>query len=488
MRFSNSVGAAATLVALAAPAKALLYNVSLNSQVRMAFDGQTGMTVSWNTYEQLSSPTVMWGSSPDQLVNKATSDVSITYATSLTYDNHVTISGLKPNTKYYYMPLDMLKDQYTRAPYSFTTGRVAGDMTPYTAAVVIDLGTVGAEGLSTTPESGVAANNLLKPGQQTTIASMAKSADSYEFVVHPGDMAYADYWLKEEYTGYINVSMADGYKAYESILDAFYDELTPVTTQKPYMVGPGNHEANCDNGGYKTWNTSICVPGQLNFTGYINHFRMPSEKSGGVGNFWYSYDHGMTHYVIVDMETDFGNGISGPSEPISGPFGQTNEQYNWLENDLKSVDRSVTPWLVVFGHRPWYTSGALCLECQEAFEPLFDQYNVDLYMSGHNHYYERIAPIANNVTDPNELNNPSAPWHIINGAAGHWGGLDSFDTTMQNYSRFGLDSTEGIYGWSKLTFHNCTHMTHEYVASVNGTVLDTATLYKQRTCDSTCDA
>jgi len=93
---------------------------------------------------------------------------------------------------------------------------------------------------------------------------------------------------------------------YESILNGYYDEMTPITQKKPYMVGPGNHEANCDNGGTGGYNVSICMPGQTNFTGYINHFRMPSSESGGTGNFWYSFDYGMTHYVQFDTETDLG--------------------------------------------------------------------------------------------------------------------------------------------------------------------------------------
>jgi len=71
-------------------------------------------------------------------------------------------------------------------------------------------------------------------------------------------------------------------------------------------VGPGNHEANCDNGGTGAYTASICMPGQTNFTGYRNHFRMPSSESGGVENFWYSFDFGMTHYVQFDTETDLG--------------------------------------------------------------------------------------------------------------------------------------------------------------------------------------
>lgn len=30
------------------------------------------------------------------------------------------------------------------------------------------------------------------------------------------------------------------------------------------------------------------------------------------------------------------------------------EQYKWLKNDLKAVDRSQTPWLIAFMHAPWW--------------------------------------------------------------------------------------------------------------------------------------
>jgi acid phosphatase type 7 len=287
--------------------------------------------------------------------------------------------------------------------------------------------------------------------------------------------------------------LEEGYKAYESILDDFYDQMTPITTVKPYMVGPGNHEANCDNGGTGPYTTSICMPGQMNFTGYRNHFRMPSDESGGLENFWYSYDSGMVHYIQIDTETDLGHGLVGPDEPLggtedSGPFGLMNQQIDWLTNDLASVDRSRTPWVVVTGHRPWYSSGSICPNCSTAFEPLFLKYGVDLYMAGHFHVYERMAPIANNVTDPNELNNPSAPWYIVNGAAGHYDGLDSFTLPYPDYHRFGLQTTDGIYGWSKLTFHNCTHMTQSFIASNNGSVLDSATLYKNRVCGNSSNS
>lgn len=115
------------------------------------------------------------------------------------------------------------------------------------------------------------------------------------------------------------------------------------------------------------------------------------------------------------------------------------------------------------------------------FEPLFLKYGVDLVLSGHTHFYERNAPIRVFDADPNGLNNPSAPWYITNGAAGHYDGLDSYVSPLQPYSQFAQDSA---YGWSKLMFHNCTHLTHQFISSSNGTVLDTATLFKKRQCGS----
>lgn len=276
--------------------------------------------------------------------------------------------------------------------------------------------------------------------------------------------------------------------------------MTVVTTTKPYMVGPGNHESNCDNGGTTdaskniTYTDSICMPGQTNFTGYINHFRMPSTESAGTGNFWYSFDHGMAHYIQLDTETDLGHGFIGNDEiggsegDGSGPFNSImNAQTDWLAADLAAVNRTATPWVIVAGHRPWYlshanASGTICWSCKDVFEPLLIQYKVDLVLSGHSHVYQRNAPLANGVVDPNELNNPSAPWYITNGAAGHYDGLDALQVPYQKYQRFGLDTTNATYGWSKLTFHNCTHLTHDFVASANGSIMDTATLYKNRTC------
>ena len=51
----------------------------------------------------------------------------------------------------------------------------------------------------------------------------------------------------------------------------------------------------------------------------------------------------MVHMVMLSTEHDY-----RPGSP----------QYVWLENDLKSVDRTKTPFIMVGGHRPMYCSEA----------------------------------------------------------------------------------------------------------------------------------
>ncbi|OZJ01427.1 hypothetical protein BZG36_05750 [Bifiguratus adelaidae] len=460
---------------------------------RLAYAGPRGMTVSWNTFAKIDKPLVKYSQNPHKLTQDAKGN-SVIYPTSRTWNHHVTLQDLKPNTKYYYTVTgENCHECPENEVYSFSTSLPAGDKTPYSIAVVVDLGLMGPQGLST--KVGTGAANPLGPNDTNTIQSLVQNIDSYDFLWHTGDIAYADYWLKEEIQGYLsNTTLTGGAELYETMLESFYDEMQPISSVKPYMVGPGNHEANCDNGGTTdpvhniTYTYDICLPGQLNFTGYINHFRMPSKESNGVGNFWYSWDHGLVHYIQLDTETDLGNGIlapdapGGPEDENSGPFGSyPNEQVDWLAKDLASVDRSVTPWIVVGAHRPWYASyanksSAICTVCKNAFEPLLNKYEVDLVMHGHIHFYERNAPMKNGVVDPNELNNPSSPWYIVNGAAGHYDGLDPLQYPIQNYSRY---TTDQAYGWSRITVHNATHLTQEFVASRNNTVLDSATLYKE---------
>lgn len=68
-------------------------------------------------------------------------------------------------------------------------------------------------------------------------------------------------------------------------------------------------------------------------------------------------------------------------------FVETGEQYKWLEQDLASVDRSLTPWLIALTHPPWYNSYKSHyreFECmRQSMEEILYKHGVDLVIHGH---------------------------------------------------------------------------------------------------------
>jgi hypothetical protein len=94
-----------------------------------------------------------------------------------------------------------------------------------------------------------------------------------------------------------------------------------------------------------------------------------------------------------------------------------------LAADLAAVNRTLTPWVIVGVHRPWYVTGDEgAPDQQAAFEDIIYEGGVDMVLHGHKHFFNRHHPLYKGVVDPNGLDNPKAPLYIVNGAAGHWQG------------------------------------------------------------------
>ncbi len=93
----------------------------------------------------------------------------------------------------------------------------------------------------------------------------------------------------------------------------------------------------------------------------------------------------MVHMIMISTEHDFTKG---------------SEQVKWLENDLKNVDRSKTPWVMIGGHRPMYNSQKCCsileigTHMAEGMEDLLLKYKVDLALWAHQHSYERTCKVS----------------------------------------------------------------------------------------------
>ncbi|KAI7371250.1 Acid [Hortaea werneckii] len=329
---------------------------------------------------------------------------------------------------------------------------------------------------------------------------------------------------------------------YESNWDLWQQWMNVIGMKIPYMVLPGNHDDTCAAGFDGPNNTLTaylnsnetnstaedtlltyysCPPSQRNFTAYDHRFRMPGDESGGRANFWYSFDYGLAHFISIDGETDFAYSPQWPfvrdtsgNETLptrnetfvtdSGPFGYINgswkdnkayEQWNWLKKDLESIDRSKTPWVIAMSHRPMYSSEVSSYQpnVRNAFQKLLMDNNVDAYLAGHVHWYERLWPLTSNgsidhaaIIDNNtyHVNEGVSMTHLINGAAGN---VESHSTLPWNET---LDITavlnQHYYGYSKLTFHNESVATWQYILGVDGSVGDELTLIKSGAPSSNC--
>jgi hypothetical protein len=67
-------------------------------------------------------------------------------------------------------------------------------------------------------------------------------------------------------------------------------------------------------------------------------------------------------------------------------------QLQWLEKELAA---SGSDWKIVYFHHPIYSSGGRHgsdTALRDQLEPLFLKYGVDIVLSGHEHFYERLKP------------------------------------------------------------------------------------------------
>ncbi|KUI65278.1 Acid phosphatase [Cytospora mali] len=461
-------------------------------QARLAISGANSVSVGWNTYEELDKPCVKYGTSSNSLNKESCSNISVTYNTSRTWSNTVILNDLTAGTTYYYKIVST-----NSTVESFMSPRTPGDKTPFTTSVVIDLGVYGADGYTikgdmskrdTIPTVDPSLNH-------TTIGRLADNFNEYEWVLHPGDFGYADDW-------YLNPdNVLDGTNAYEAILEEFYNQLSPISSRKVYMASPGNHEADCEELGTLTIE-AVCPEGQKNFTDFRVRFgqNMPTAFGSTSSNnaakvnankakmlanppFWYSFEYGMVHVTMIDTETDFTNAPDlpyGSSELDGGNFGYTGQQVDFFEADLASVDRTVTPWLIVAGHRPWYSTGGrsnICSACQDAFEPLMYKYGVDLGVFGHVHNSQRFAPVNNSIVDPAGMDNPKSPMYIIAGGAGNIEGATPVGSNISS-NRFAYAED---FAYATLTFADENNLEINFLRSSTGEILDTSTLYKSHT-------
>ncbi|CAL1378351.1 unnamed protein product [Linum trigynum] len=199
----------------------------------------------------------------------------------------------------------------------------------------------------------------------------------YDLLLLPGDLSYAN--------------------STQPLWDSFGRLVEPLASRRPWMVTEGNHEKE-----------SYLVGEAESFKAYNARWLMPHKQSASTSNLYYSFDVAGAHVIMLSSSTEFRSG---------------SDQYAWLATDLARIDRTMTPWVFVSLHTPWYNTNDGRQGDGEgmraAMEELLYEARVDVVFAGHIHAYERFTRIYDNKA------NSLGPVYITIGTGGCHSGVYS---------------------------------------------------------------
>ncbi|NUR61946.1 MAG: metallophosphoesterase family protein [Catenulispora sp.] len=290
------------------------------------------------------------------------------------YVHHARIRGLRPDTAYVYSALHdgVLPDSAAfrtapsgRKPFTFTSfGDQATPTTTWSPAA--------AGGYTSVPAT------VASPASADVVAGIEQVAPLFHLL--NGDLCYAN----------IN---PDRLRTWE----AFFQNNTRSARFRPWMPAAGNHENEKGNGplGFSAFQTRFALP--------------PNGEDAEFAGLWYAFTVGAVRFVVlqnddVALQDGGDNYVSGYS---------AGRQRAWLERTLRAARASCDiDWIVVCMHQVMISSSdanGADLGIREQWGPLFDQYEVDLVVCGHEHDYERSHPVRGVVSGSETLTpNPVA--------------------------------------------------------------------------------
>ncbi|MDF2450678.1 MAG: metallophosphoesterase [Bacteroidota bacterium] len=309
-----------------------------NNIVRGPFLQQTGPVstyICWKTSAPCYSK-VLYGTSKSNLPG-------ISY-TSNTDTNHYTLlSGLSPDTKYYYIVNEDNVQMASDTFYFYTAPPVgSGKKLRFLA-----LGDCG---------SGYV--------QQYNVRNAISFYNQDQYVngiLLLGDNAYNGGFQSEYQTGFFDPFKTNFLLNYSCIYPS-----------------PGNHDYANDY----TLALSHQIP-------YYDIFKIPQNAElGGVPSNhkeFYSFNYGNAHFISLDSY--------GIEQGMYHLWDSLGPQYEWLEQDLVQ-DKSM--WKIVYFHHPPFTMGSHnsdwesdLVMIRKKIARLLEKYGVDMVINGHSHNYER---------------------------------------------------------------------------------------------------
>ncbi len=367
-------------------------------------DASSEITISWHTLAQVTHPKAFFGRPDGTFAHSAAArEVSYVDAKSgkTVYAYHAPFTHLRANTAYIY---GALHDGAAPEFGSFRTaprGRSAFTFTSFGDQGTPSLGKKFIPPAGVTLKNAVFVNdNLGSPAAGDTTLGVEQLRPLFH--LFNGDLCYAN--LAE-----------DRVRTWWD----FWANNTRSARHRPWMPSPGNHENELGNGpiGYQAYQTYFSVPPATGQT----------EVTRGL---WYAFTAGAVRVISIANDDvayqDSGNSyVRGYSQGA---------QKTWLAQELAATraNREID-WIVVCMHQVAISTAdhfnGADLGIREEWVPLFDKYNVDLVVCGHEHHYERSHPIRGQqpnrtltpvpaALDTNVIDTTKGTVHMVIGGGG----------------------------------------------------------------------
>jgi len=332
-----------------------------------------------------------FGTDKDNLLRSSKTWAAVTE----TEHREVRLSGLDPDTTYYY---SVGGAGSADEAHHFRTAPATGELPADGNTRIWLVGDSGTGGDDEPTHVGEAAEVLA--GMETYVANDGEDVDVFLML---GDNAYThgtDFNFQQ----------------------AVFETYTALLRNVPVWPTIGNHEMG--SGGFSTSSDpDTYAPGvgeDPTSMPYMDIFSLPTNaEAGGVASGteqYYSFNYGNVHFVSLDSQ------LSARDDS------QRAAMRSWLIDDLSTNDSN---WTVVIFHHPPYSKGANHdsdvdrlgvdepqKDMREEFVGVFDEHGVDLVYSGHSHSYERSYYLRNH-TGTSDTFTTAAHAELVDGNPGN---------------------------------------------------------------------
>jgi hypothetical protein len=321
-------------------------------------DAATEVVVSWHTVDAVHRPRVMLGTPAGgfgRTVQAETRAYRDAQSTTEVRVYHARLQDLTPDTDYVYAAVHdgaspelgtVRTAPSGRSPLRFTS---FGDQATPTIGKLVG--------------RSFANDNLGSPAAGDITAGIERVDPLFNLI--NGDLCYA------------NLAQ-DRIRTWSD----WFENNTRSARYRPWMPAAGNHENERGNGPF-------------GFAAYQTYFALPESGSDvEFRGLWYSFTAGSVR--VISLNNDDVCFQDGGNFYVHGYSGGA--QKRWLDTELADARRDARiDWIVVCMHQTAIstadrTNGA-DLGIRQEWLPLFDRYQVDLVVCGHEHHYERSHPV-----------------------------------------------------------------------------------------------